>query len=56
MIDFLYAVKDLSLLVHYTESIPAFEYFPDICVVVLLLCLIWFGFETSLSKYSFFPI
>lgn len=32
MFDFLIAVKDLSLLVHCTESIPAFEYFPDISV------------------------
>lgn len=42
MIDFLYAVKDLSLLVHYTENIPAFEYFPDISVS-WFYCCVWSG-------------
>lgn len=32
MFDFLTAVKDTSLLIHCTESIPAFKYFPDISV------------------------
>lgn len=53
MFDFLIAMKDLSLLVHCTESIPAFRY---LSVLVLLLCLVWFDFETSLTKYSFFQI